>query len=369
MRIVSPNWFDAPGDTVDKSNGVSAIAKNIVYIRDAVDKIVPNYTDEQKMFATACIDLFKHLDSGKLKVNMISKAVWDNRENILSVKNVSVSYDEHLSYSETFHQTCILSMQVVAFASFLNHSDPKYAINYAIDHVKVIKDAVYAVTNHPSGSKRNTVLQIVAMYFQDDNFVELVENYQSEDFLATFQKKIRQTYLSGIPDKVVFDLDSKTANDQVCDEQHVAPDVPVPNCASPTVTPLKANKRSVAMRNILIAMALLSCVLFIYSVVLTFSPGTADKLYASMSGTKTYEEKYKDLKKKYVKLQDHVEFLDYMTYYKDGEDAYDPVVYITYTGSKYHRDGCKFLQDSKIPMHLSTVKGDYDPCTVCNPPE
>lgn len=46
----------------------------------------------------------------------------------------------------------------------------------------------------------------------------------------------------------------------------------------------------------------------------------------------------------------------------------DPVVYITNTGNKYHAGGCRFLKKSKIEKHLSDVKGNYQPCGVCNPP-
>lgn len=47
----------------------------------------------------------------------------------------------------------------------------------------------------------------------------------------------------------------------------------------------------------------------------------------------------------------------------------DPIVYITNTGEKYHRDGCRFLDQSKIEKHLSEVKGNHEPCGVCNPPQ
>ncbi len=44
-------------------------------------------------------------------------------------------------------------------------------------------------------------------------------------------------------------------------------------------------------------------------------------------------------------------------------------VYITETGAKYHRSGCRYLSKSKIETTLSkaTAKG-YEPCKVCNPP-
>lgn len=47
----------------------------------------------------------------------------------------------------------------------------------------------------------------------------------------------------------------------------------------------------------------------------------------------------------------------------------DTTVYITNTGSKYHRDGCRYLKNSKIPKSLSDVRGWYSPCSVCNPPQ
>ena len=45
-------------------------------------------------------------------------------------------------------------------------------------------------------------------------------------------------------------------------------------------------------------------------------------------------------------------------------------VYITKTGTKYHRDGCKYLIKSKIPISLKDAKAQgYEPCKVCNPPK
>lgn len=46
----------------------------------------------------------------------------------------------------------------------------------------------------------------------------------------------------------------------------------------------------------------------------------------------------------------------------------DPIVYITNTGEKYHRDGCRTLK-SKIERKLSEVRGNYGPCGICNPPQ
>jgi hypothetical protein len=44
-------------------------------------------------------------------------------------------------------------------------------------------------------------------------------------------------------------------------------------------------------------------------------------------------------------------------------------VYITRTGEKYHRAGCRYLSKSMIPMALETAKArGYTPCSVCKPP-
>jgi len=47
----------------------------------------------------------------------------------------------------------------------------------------------------------------------------------------------------------------------------------------------------------------------------------------------------------------------------------DVTVYVTRTGEKYHRDGCRYLSKSRIPTSLSEAKAEgYGPCSVCNPP-
>ena len=43
-------------------------------------------------------------------------------------------------------------------------------------------------------------------------------------------------------------------------------------------------------------------------------------------------------------------------------------VYITATGNKYHRAGCRYLKDSSIPISRSdAIAQGYTPCKVCNP--
>lgn len=44
-------------------------------------------------------------------------------------------------------------------------------------------------------------------------------------------------------------------------------------------------------------------------------------------------------------------------------------VFITETGKKYHRDGCRYLSKSRIPISLNDAKSGYDPCSVCGPPQ
>lgn len=43
-------------------------------------------------------------------------------------------------------------------------------------------------------------------------------------------------------------------------------------------------------------------------------------------------------------------------------------VYVTRTGTKYHRDGCRYLSRSKIPINLDEAKRLYTACSVCSPP-
>ena len=43
-------------------------------------------------------------------------------------------------------------------------------------------------------------------------------------------------------------------------------------------------------------------------------------------------------------------------------------VYVTRTGAKYHRSGCRYLKKSMIPISLKNAKKRYNPCSVCRPP-
>lgn len=47
----------------------------------------------------------------------------------------------------------------------------------------------------------------------------------------------------------------------------------------------------------------------------------------------------------------------------------NPVVYITRTGKKYHREGCSALKSSKIRVTLKEAyERGYKPCSLCEPP-
>lgn len=53
---------------------------------------------------------------------------------------------------------------------------------------------------------------------------------------------------------------------------------------------------------------------------------------------------------------------------RPGVKASEGTVYITRTGSKYHRAGCRYLSRSQLPVDLGDAKRYYLPCSVCNPP-
>ena len=51
-----------------------------------------------------------------------------------------------------------------------------------------------------------------------------------------------------------------------------------------------------------------------------------------------------------------------------AEPLFNPIVYITNTGEKYHQYHCQYLLESRIPIRLSeAVYLGYEPCSVCRP--
>ena len=53
-----------------------------------------------------------------------------------------------------------------------------------------------------------------------------------------------------------------------------------------------------------------------------------------------------------------------------SEQPKEQTVYVTRTGKKYHRDGCRHLVRSRLPITLREAKQhEYAPCKVCKPPQ
>ena len=46
----------------------------------------------------------------------------------------------------------------------------------------------------------------------------------------------------------------------------------------------------------------------------------------------------------------------------------DGKIYVTKSGSKYHRGNCRFVSKSRIPISLADAKERYSACAVCKPP-
>lgn len=61
--------------------------------------------------------------------------------------------------------------------------------------------------------------------------------------------------------------------------------------------------------------------------------------------------------------------LTYIAYAKgSSKQKKDYTVYITRTGEKYHRSGCRYLSRSKIKTTKQmAVRNGYSPCKVCRP--
>jgi hypothetical protein len=50
-------------------------------------------------------------------------------------------------------------------------------------------------------------------------------------------------------------------------------------------------------------------------------------------------------------------------------DETQVIVYVTRTGTKYHRAGCSYLRSSKIEITLKAAKAKYTACSRCHPPQ
>jgi hypothetical protein len=52
-----------------------------------------------------------------------------------------------------------------------------------------------------------------------------------------------------------------------------------------------------------------------------------------------------------------------------GTQSHSDTVYVTKTGTKYHREGCRSLRSSAIAITLEDAKKSYEPCGICSPPK
>lgn len=50
------------------------------------------------------------------------------------------------------------------------------------------------------------------------------------------------------------------------------------------------------------------------------------------------------------------------------KDTSQSEVFITKTGTKYHKAGCRYLSKSKLPISLQEAESHYGPCSVCYSP-
>ena len=55
-------------------------------------------------------------------------------------------------------------------------------------------------------------------------------------------------------------------------------------------------------------------------------------------------------------------------YIDSAKSSKDEIVYVTNTGKKYHSGSCRYLKSSKNPMNLSKASTLYSPCSACSPP-
>jgi micrococcal nuclease len=53
---------------------------------------------------------------------------------------------------------------------------------------------------------------------------------------------------------------------------------------------------------------------------------------------------------------------------KAKQQDQEQIVYVSRTGTKYHRAGCRYLAKSSIPMPLKEAAARYGPCSICKPP-
>lgn len=50
------------------------------------------------------------------------------------------------------------------------------------------------------------------------------------------------------------------------------------------------------------------------------------------------------------------------------EEEIAETVYVTRSGKKYHREGCRYLRSEVRAISLDRARRFYEPCKVCDPP-
>lgn len=74
------------------------------------------------------------------------------------------------------------------------------------------------------------------------------------------------------------------------------------------------------------------------------------------------EEKIKPQANETASAQDSGKNID-----STKEEKKEETVYITRTGKKYHRDGCRYLKSSMPIGKKEAIEKGYGSCSVCNP--
>lgn len=82
--------------------------------------------------------------------------------------------------------------------------------------------------------------------------------------------------------------------------------------------------------------------------------------------TQSYNQTYSTFSSQQVIPQTHTFYQTFPS--QIGTFSPSDIVYVTQTGSRYHRYGCRYLSRSSIPISRSqAVASGYEPCSVCNP--
>ena len=69
---------------------------------------------------------------------------------------------------------------------------------------------------------------------------------------------------------------------------------------------------------------------------------------------------------RFINVDKKINYKSFLHKTIDVKDISNVTVYITDTGSKYHKDGCFYLRKSKHPISLSeAIKNGYTPCSKC----